>query len=486
MPHRQTYHVQLGPLNSHFGADFPFSLRTYLAETMAIRVEGAHFMPAVQRGQWDGKIKYFGVATASFYTGLLEWVEQLLRIRQIGVAVTTERMPALRPRCPDVPSHVTLRDYQAQIVEDALHRRRGIIQAAVNAGKTEIALEIIRRLRLTTLYIVPTKALYDQALEAMETRLPDLPCGEIRDGPTFEPQLITVAMIQSLVRMLSPWGSDAAKRWIKSVECIIGDECHHSGGQRWSLPFKRSTSAQYRFGLSATPLGMGKARDMLLIGLTGPVFGAVTTPELVKRGLSVQTEVRFIAYTSLAGQLTDFTGKDYAIIYQLGIEENAPRALAGLGAIRPHLQAGQRVCLFVDTIDHGDFLRHDSQQRLAGTPALLPQLLYGSEPPPRRREILDRFTRAERPFLITTLLKEGVNIPEIDVLVNAGGRKSEWLTRQQGGRVLRTRTGKTLAIIYDFIDGAHALLLDATAERHRAYRKEGFTVTLVDGHSADR
>lgn len=461
------------------------SLRTYLTTEMAVKVPGAQFMPIVKRGLWDGYKRFFQPVTGSFLTGLIDHIEDLLKKRDCLVERNYEKLPDLEPGCDELPCLVELRDYQEPIIEAAIQRRRGIIRAAVNAGKTEIALEIIRRLRLKTLYLVPSKELHQQMLDMARRRLPGMDIGEIK-ARTFKPGLLTIAMNQSVIKAypdservnrgeieLTETGREM-KAWIKDeVECLMADEVHHSAADKWGQPFIQARKAQYRFGLSATPHGMGDKRDMLLVGLTGAIFGAVTTKELIKRGLSVPVDVKFIKYDHAGGSLSHYSGMDYQTIVEEGIAENYERIAALAKALVPHIKAGERILAMVDTINAGDFLRARLQER-----KIAAQVLYGKHE--NRTRVINKFRAGEIPVLITTLLKEGVNIPEIDVIVNLGAKSSPIRTIQQAGRILRTMVGKEKGFIYDFIDPAHKLLLNASRSRYTAYRDEGFEVSLLD------
>lgn len=468
------YTCRVGPIYSRFGSDFPFELREYLNSSMAIFDKQARHNPAYQWHKWDGYKRFFTSSTASFLTGLTGWVIELLEAKHVTVTLVHDKNESYGPRLPIPKARVIVRDYQEPIIQDGIRIKRGIVQAAVNAGKSEIAMEIVRRLCVPTVYIVPSQRLFDQAIDAFQERLPDLPLGELRGG-VFDPQLVTVAMIQTLSQRLGGKRADPdVQEWIKNVECVMMDEVHHGGSKKWSLPFLKATRAVYRYGFSATPLGMSEYRDRMLMGLTGPLFGAVTARDLENRGLSVKTEVRFIKYRQTTNEFDHFTGQDYKTIHMLGIQENEERAAALFAAARQHLIHHERVLVFVDEIDHGNRLVE------LAPPGLGPKTLYGTERKENRQKIERAFREGTHPLLITTLLKEGVNIPEIDVTINASGRKSEWMTRQQGGRGARTRKGKDRAIIYDFLDATHGILIKHSSERHAAYKKEGYAITLFD------
>jgi len=468
-----TYDVQLGPVYSRFGADLPWELREYLDAAMALEVKNARHTPQFRAGVWDGYQRFFAPATASFLTGLLSWVEELLAREGVEVRQLADRLPACEPRVPEPRARVTLRDYQEKTVTDAIRLRRGIIEAAVNAGKTSMGIEIIRRLRIPTVYVVPDKGLYAQALKSFREELPDIPLGELK-ASDFRPALVTVAMIQSLTRGLAAvGGSERIRSWIKTVECVIEDEVHHGGAKKFSLVFRRAVRAPYRYGLSATPLGMSEVRDRMLVGLIGPPFGKITVKDLEARGLSVPMEVRFVSYAQDVNALRAYSGRDYREIWTFGVKENADRAAAMYAALAPHVAARERVLIFVDQVQHGQSLARLTPRGVAA------EQLYGMEAVGDRELIERAFRDGRAPLLISTLLKEGVNIPEIDVIVNASGRKSEWVVRQQGGRGVRLRAGKERVVLYDFIDAMHPVLLKHSHARHAAYKKEGYPITLV-------
>lgn len=475
-----TYRCHVGTIYSRFERDFPPDLRVYLHDAMAVKVKNAHWMPKVRMHLWDGRIKFFRELSASFYTGLAFWVVELLQKEQIDVEFVTDKLPIVVPKVVLLPSKVTPDpkwDYQGPIIEEAIRVKRGIVQASVNAGKTVIAMEIIRRLRLRTLYLVPSKELFKEALDAQVKLIPNYPIGQIKAG-VFAPGGLTIAMCQSLVKHIREENTNVLS-WLKNVEVIFVDEGHHAGSKQWSRMFKEAKGAQYRYALSGTPLGHGEVRDLELQGLTGRVFGEISRKELVRRGLSVNTIVRFISYDREGGSLAALAGRDFQDIYRLGIEENDARAQATWEAAWPHLRDKQRVAVLVDTIDHGNALAFVLREAARRRKIPEPQVLYGSHSEMQRRAILDAFRQGTRPIVITTLLKEGVNIPEIDVLINAGGKRSESAVIQHGGRVHRTRQGKVLAYIYDFIDSAHEITLEHSSDRHATYAKDGYTIELI-------
>ena len=76
--------------------------------------------------------------------------------------------------------------------------------------------------------------------------------------------------------------------------------------------------------------------------------------------------------------------------------------------------------------------------------------------------------------ICTAVWKEGVNIPELNVVINAAGGKSELVTLQTIGRGLRKTENKSELIIYDFFDNSHHYLVDHFGHRFCLYSDMGW------------
>jgi len=89
-----------------------------------------------------------------------------------------------------------------------------------------------------------------------------------------------------------------------------------------------------------------------------------------------------------------------------------------------------------------------------------------------RSNSIKEFKEGKVDVIVSTLLKEGVDIPEITAYVNAGGGKSEISNIQRVGRALRrSKDGTKDAVIVDFIDGGHKFLSEHWDSRWRTYRE---------------
>ena len=77
-------------------------------------------------------------------------------------------------------------------------------------------------------------------------------------------------------------------------------------------------------------------------------------------------------------------------------------------------------------------------------------------------------------MIATTIFKEGINIPELNVLVNATMGKSDIATMQVIGRGLRKTATKTEIIVYDLFDPSHPFLVASFGERVCLYSDLGW------------
>ncbi|GAH69667.1 unnamed protein product, partial [marine sediment metagenome] len=107
------------------------------------------------------------------------------------------------------------------------------------------------------------------------------------------------------------------------------------------------------------------------------------------------------------------------------------------------------------------------------------EFIWGDDKKDHRRNSLDDFKRRKLKVLISSIiLKEGVDIPSIDVLIVASGAKSKITTLQSLGRALRRTKRKTKALIIDFTDYNDSYLLKHSKRRLEIYQNEGFKVEV--------
>ena len=95
--------------------------------------------------------------------------------------------------------------------------------------------------------------------------------------------------------------------------------------------------------------------------------------------------------------------------------------------------------------------------------------------------MFDSFRYGDQNVLISTLsiFAEGIDIPNLDIVINAAANAGNVKTIQVLGRVLRKLEGKTGAYYLDFID-EHRMLKSASFKRRKALINEGHDVEIID------
>src|SRR5699024_9755787 len=108
------------------------------------------------------------------------------------------------------------------------------------------------------------------------------------------------------------------------------------------------------------------------------------------------------------------------------------------------------VVVGIDNPDRERQLR-ESFQKLAQIDNTDAAMLTGETPDAERDSILDDLERGEQKIVISTILKEGVDIPSLDAVILAHGQRSDIETIQTIGRVLRPSGGREARVV-DVID----------------------------------
>jgi superfamily II DNA or RNA helicase len=452
-------------------------------------IEGAEHSAKYKNRQWDGMKHLFQTqGEYRFPTGLLGRVLEVLKNTSADYELEDLRTrPAatlrLKPRGE-------LRDYQEEVTAKSVLAGKGILQVATGAGKTVMAAHIIARLGCRTVFFVHTKDLLYQAKDFFEEIL-CCPVWQIGDG-SVEPFPVTVATIQTVSRAIDKSGivqdwfprkvstEDGADEkdipddrieqvisTIKSAEVIFFDECHHLPAETCFGIALQTDNAYFRFGLSATPYRSDRM-DLLIEAAVGEKICKIDSSCLIDQGYLVAPHIRFYRLpVSDAGP-----NETYHRIYQRYVVRNQVRNAKVAELALQFAKEEKTVLVLVTQVAHGKGLHR-----------LIPDsiLLTGRDSSDLRNSVLDNLrNRKQRVVIATTLADEGLDIPSLDVLILAGGGKSETRALQRIGRALRKSEEKETATIIDFLDQVR-FLEEHSLRRLEIYRTEPrFAIEIVD------
>ena len=367
-----------------------------------------------------------------FYTGLVPYVQEFIP----EVQIVDER------RFEDPPYHspnlsITLRDYQLDYVFNALKERRLVCHSSVASGKTAMMAAIISILKTPTLIMVPDLTIQNQLYTELAKLLPGL----------YE---YTIGIPRNLIKK--------STEALQQYKLLLVDECHTIAADQATDVILRN-NAHYRIGFTGTPTGRSDNKDLIIQGLLGRISQYIEVDELVAKGYLAETSTD-IYYASWEG--------DYALLEQLLIVQNHRRNELIQKILANH--KGKTCLVLIRRIEHGELL-----QKMIPNSVLINGSVDGST----REDVREQVKKGKIKILIASnVFSTGLDIPNLDVVINAGGGKSEILTGQKRGRVQRPYEGKCKKMIDIFDDWTKTLEMHSR-ERIRIYNNTGTPANLI-------
>lgn len=457
----------------------PFGAYEALRAALSYWKPGLQYDYAYRVGRSDGKIYLAGLQedAIAFPTGLLDRALQALQpwapdlVDQSGPTPTASAVTRLS-------NGTTLYPEQIRALESIVEHRRGLLALATNFGKTElIAATCASYARLRCLVLVNRQGLLRQTARRLQVLLGER-VGRWGDGVRDLQQRVTVAMIQSARSGAGRYATFLAQQGV-----LVVDEVHTVTNVETWAPVLGQCPAHIRIGLS------GSVKDaqhkMLMEAFLGPVLMTMTDGELVALGRSAvpiilmpTTGGATITETPLGGGAAwDSEGAmlmEYPEIYEEGIVHNTARnTILVETAATAAATLNARVVILFYRLPHGELLARGLRQR-----GVRVALINGSSP----EDLVERaqcqlVDRTIQVIVASTVWNTGINLPEIDWLVNAAGWRSPLATGQKFGRGIRKKLeGPNQVVVLDPFDTSYDLLQRQARARARTYQGKGFPV----------
>jgi superfamily II DNA or RNA helicase len=430
---------------------------------LSVRVPGYFYSPHFRRGLWDGYRRFFNLLTCTFYTGLIDYVISKIEFPH---EIIDDRILVESKNNILSLNGITLRDYQIKMINEAVSRKRGIISAPPNAGKTEVACGIIQVLGLPTNFFTHRITLMKQTRARMEQRL-GIKIGMIGAG-IKEIEDINVLSVPSIVKNLN---DPEIKEMLSRAKVVISDECHHIQSKTFESCLKACNTSYYRYGLSATALLKDEISNLIVRGLTGDEIVSVTNRDLINAGISAlpTAYLYYLNEPKIPGHYT------FDQAYEKGILNNLERNSFIVMSAKRFVEQGKSVFILVWRIAHGEVLL-----KMLEDIGLEVEFISGGRD--NVQESLDRFKKKKLKCLISsTISDEGLDVPAMDVLIMGVGFKAPLKTIQRVGRALRKKPGENVVTIVDFVDAQNKKYLYKHSEdRVREYLNMGMDIFEVE------
>ena len=460
----------------------------FLDPVTSYSVPGHWFAPAWKKGHWDGKYRYVKKHRQTgqhyFPTGFLRRVTDYLSEKSWQYQLEDQRTftpienvsyELLDKKEGKIFLNKGKYSYQADAVDACILYGRGIIDAATNAGKTEIAAALIKSIDLPTVFFTDRRHLMYQTQKRFQERL-GKKIGIIGDNQV-DLQDVTVAMVQTCAHR-------KFDKFLKSRKVVFGDEVHRLESDSWYDNFA-ACPAPFRFGLSATP--SLEFEGMNLLAMTGDIIYTISQSELIEREVSVPPRLFFVPVTEpkLPTKVPS-TGKKkkkvpWQTVYKQAIVQNVFRNQKIFEVVKSLSEKNKPTIVLVNRINHGKLL-----QTLLSDNGICTEFIFGEVERSDRERTLKRLFRGEIGCVvaISSIIGEGTDLPALAAVVNGtggrGGGDASTIentgrdTVQFIGRGCRSFRGKKHFDYYDFVDLTHPFLKKASLDRLGTLRSEGY------------
>ena len=296
-----------------------------------------------------------------------------------------------------------LRDYQTEAVSAVLGQGGGIVALPTGGGKTVTALRIVDMVGQRAIVFVHTKELLYQWAEEVREILGVEP-GVIGDGEWSEGP-VTICTMQTLM--------SKGTHGLDDYGMAFFDECHRTSAAETMHEIGIGIDVEWRIGLSATPWRRVSGAELFIEGAVGDVAYGISAEELIEAGHLATPRFEVIDHD---GPTADH-GEEYHEVYERCIEKSSERNWAVARRASELAADGYSVLVNIDRISQGEQLVE-----------LVPdaEFLSGSDTTETREEVLARFEDGDLNVLVSTLIKEGVDIPSMDavILAHVEDRKS--------------------------------------------------------------
>ena len=399
-----------------------------------LTIDNPDFITAEKVGRYTGnierKIKLY-VKNGDILILPFGCLNDIWKLRQ-GCQYTLEFHPFLGNK---MIGSINLYDYQQRALESLKSGKNGILEAPCGSGKTQIGLQLIKSIGGRALWLTHTRKLLEQSKARCELYFKG-DFGTITEGHVEFGKDITFATVQTMSKIDTSLYKDA-------FDIIVVDECHHCVGSPTKVmqfyKILTNCNARYKYGLSAT---LSRADNMLcsLYSIIGNVLHTINKSEVGDKIIKAEHSPVMIP---LNYNMMDYLDVDGTINYNNLINT-----------------------LSFDKMRNEIIVANVFQEYLKGKKQII--LCHRVKQVEELSKLVGRFCKVncvtgkvnqkkreyDADVIIATysLAKEGLDIPELNVLHLATPQKNASTTEQSVGRIERNISGKQTPICYDYVD----------------------------------
>jgi superfamily II DNA or RNA helicase len=437
-------------------------------------LKNAHFIRKNNPG-FDGMVHFYNqrkqTLPIGFLKGLTKTITDYSEYKKLKLNLQIEDKRVFNEEKIEYKELKTqLRNYQIEAVDAYLKEKISMLEIATGGGKSLVMAEIIKRLGYKTLIVVTRLELLNQLKAVLEKEL-ETEVGVI-GGSIYNPKHITIGTIQTLVKDLRKH-----REYLASVRFSIIDECHHINRNSFWRLSQCLINTENRLGTSGT-IKRTDGDDMYLTAVNGNIVYNLNAEKLIGMGFLVKPQIIFIKDYLSKEQIEVLKNRSnlglvnekekYNLFYESFIMNNEIRNDIVKRIVEKNKD--KQILIITKRIEHANHLAE-----ITGG-----NLLYGSTEKDIRKDLLGDFKNGKIKLLIGTIgiFQEGLDLVNLDILINTTGNKSDIASIQVLGRLLRKMEGKTTCVYYDFIDESR-FMRSASRSRIKAFKDENHNIDII-------
>jgi len=345
---------------------------------------------------------------------------------------------------------------------------RGVIAAAMNAGKTGIMMGIhLSYLDARTLILINNKVMYEQLKADLKRVFPDT-YGYMQ-GKNLQWGEIMVCMVQTLKNRVDAYSEELLK-----YNILLTDECDIAANDTFEYVYDKLAHISVRAGFSGTvflrDLKKDKQKNTNIRQIFGEALFTIDMQELETLKVSTPAVIKSIVVPPKTTR-----GENFLEEFREKVTNNTGRHNLILQRILYNLRVGRKhILVFCKYIDQTEILFEFLKNTLPNK--------YSIDYTHHKRqnpEVIKGFKEGRINVLVTSLyLKRGMNFPLTNTILNVAG--GEWYSNplQIAGRGVRKHASKKRFFLEDFADSGK-YLGKHSRQRIKYYTKAGYKVRII-------
>lgn len=383
-------------------------------------------------------------------------------------SILIDRAQKLKDDYPFPPDRYEVRDYQEDAIRSLMQVyssdqvRRALVVLATGLGKTFVAAEALRRINaLSPIRLLLVLAHSNELIYQLERAFwPFLKASQrtvVWNGyerpatAEMAKASCVFACLDSVYEHVNRGGD------LPPFEVVLVDECHHAGAMMYQKVLQELRAGQeggpFLVGLTATPW---RPDDADLQVYFGEPLVSVDLVTGLRRGFLTNVDYRMytdnINWKAL-GELKGGAFSPRAINRSLFIHQWDDAVVYELQAAWKE-QKKPRAIVFCGTIDHAITMRDKiNALGFCSAAAIYSQPVDGKAMAPyeRNRVLSDFHDGTVNVVCAVDIFNEGVDVPDVNIIVFQRVTHSRRIFIQQLGRGLRLAPGKEKVIVLDFV-----------------------------------